>query len=387
MTNTKKKRHVCTYENCTFSTSTKCNFENHKRTHTGEKPFLCKEDGCGFACSQVAHLIRHRSIHTGEKPFVCKEDGCKFACARKDVFVIHMRYHSGEKPYVCNHPECGLAFSQSAHLITHKRRHTGEKPFVCNYPECDYETAQTCALKAHKRIHTGEKPYVCDYPGCDHAAAVSCQLVVHKRTHTGEKPFKCEFPECGYAATQSSQVKGHFKAMHTVEGVQRRKKQEERVAQALTIAGIGFTREERVQFACEVRENKRQCAYLDFVVHSDTCVIVVEVDEEQHAHYPLSCELARMADVQSCLMLGGDARPLLFIRYNPHAFSVNGIPVKLKKCDRELKLVEHLRLMTSTTHAPFAIHYMYYDSCDGKPVLCADPDWNPMWDDVVTTII
>ena len=137
-------------------------------------------------------------------------------------------------------------------------------------------------------------------------------------------------------------------------------------------------------------ENKLQHAKLDFLIYCPRRIIGFETDEGQHKSYNLSCEQARMADVQSSLLLGGDTRPLLFIRYNPHAFRVKGQLIKLKKRDREARLVEHIKQLMSDEPIqpnPFAIHFMYFDTADGlRPAVCDDPDWNHHWDGCVSLI-
>lgn len=77
-----------------------------------------------------------------------------------------------------------------------------------------------------------------------------------------KKPYKCDFEGCDYACKTSGSLKTH-KRTHTKEGQARQKKQEQRVAKALDLAGytmitaggvvsppMHYKREHHVDFVC-----------------------------------------------------------------------------------------------------------------------------------------
>ena len=159
--------------------------------------------------------------------------------------------------------------------------------------------------------------------------------------------------------------------MHTPEGIQRQKKQEECIAKVLTQSGIDFKREHHVDFRCI---NAGTCAKVDFVLQMGNCIVFLEVDEDQHAYYSVSCEASRMTRIVETLMLEGNSLPILFVRYNPHAFSIDGVrQKKVLKVDREKRLVEYLQNVTFDKD--FGIKYMFYDEQDGIPVVTLDAEY------------
>ena len=336
------------------------------RIHTGEKPYKCTHEGCDAACTTSGALTTHMRTHTGEKPYKCTHEGCDAAFAQRGARVTHMRTHTGEKPFRCTHEGCDAALAQSGDLAKHIRTHTGEKPFRCTHEGCDAAFAQSGALTTHMRTHTGEKPFRCAHEGCDAAFAQPGHLTTHIRTHTGEKPFECTHKGCDAAFAQSSQLKDHNHYYHTTEGQAERKHKEQRVAKVLTAAGIAFKREHQIDFSCLGGTFAR----IDFVIEGHGCILLVEVDEHQHEDGGYSCDARRMGRAVEALALGGNALPLIFVRYNPDAYSLRGVRVKQPLRAREAELLRVVRRYLALAPAaaplpPLSIQYMYYDSDDG----------------------
>ena len=332
-------------------------------------PFKCDWDGCNYAGVRNGHLKIHRRTHTQEKSFQCDWGGCDRACTTRYELKVHTRIHTGERPYACD--TCHKSFTQRSHLTTHQRIHTGKRPYACD--TCHKRFIQRAHLKTHQDTHTGDRPVKCDWDGCDYACARKYHLNEHRRTHTGHKPFKCA--ECNYTGTQSAHLKWHFKANHTKEGIQRRKKQEERVAKALTAASIEFEREIYVSFKCFKTDG--HYSRIDFVIDMGSFKILLEVDEDQHREpqYDITCETRRMADIVTASRIQGVTRPLVFIRYNPHACRHDGELVKKLKKDREAELVRRIKAMEYPKQ-DLSIMYMYYDMEGDLPVIVRDPRYS-----------
>ena len=189
-------------------------------------------------------------------------------------------------------------------------------------------------------------------------------LVRHKRVHTGEKPYACDFPACDATFARPGHLSRHERSLHSAEGQQRHKKQEQRVASALDRHGIKYTREHRVDFSCsaeaaETGERSRRFARVDFVIDVTVAgragVIFLEVDEGQHRFggYSVGCDTARMARIVEALAFEGNTLPILFVRYNPDAFRVGGQTVRrLSKATREAALVSVVRSWAPEPSAP-----------------------------------
>ena len=355
----------------------------HKRTHTGEKPYQCQYPGCGKKFASSGDLTRHKRSHTGDKPYQCQYPGCAMKFTVSSSLTDHERTHTGDKPYECQYPGCGAKFATSSHLTVHKRSHTGEKPYQCQYPGCDKKFARSSDLTLHKRWHTGEKPYQCHYPGCGKKFASSSDLTVHKRFHTGYKPYECQYPGCGAKFATSGSLTVH-KRTHSPEFLVRKKRHEQRVKNLLASKDIKFEEEVRVDFQC-IDGREHHHARVDIVMYTEDGVILLEIDEDQHkcGSYSVSCDVRRMSMIHESLMLS-EAPPkrILFLRYNPCGYSVNG--VKQKRANRKYNNVQEETLMEFLQQWKFPVgddrnvfvKYLFYDTEDDKPTVLSDPEYN-----------
>ena len=157
-----------------------------------------------------------------------------------------------------------------------------------------------------------------------------------------------------------------------------------------------FKREHRIDFACADASEDRKWCRIDFVLaYDDGTFVFLEVDEHQHrfgydgedgAH--LSCDSKRMANVQSSITIefasvGVDAPPVFWLRYNPHAWHVNGTTITLGRVERERRLCYFL----SQAPSRVGIGYAFYDYDDesGLDVLGAS-EFHPFLRDMVENL-
>jgi hypothetical protein len=199
------------------------------------------------------------------------------------------------------------------------------------------------------------------------------------RTHTGERPYVCPDDNCDYAATTSGNLLVHYRAFHDEAARMRKKRQEQRVAKALTEAGMYFKREHHVDFKC-LRDASNDYCRIDFLLTFGKRVVFLEVDEGQHrfGKYSVSCEMKRMTCIHESVAIDGNELPILFVRYNCNAYKVDGVTQNIKKVDREAVLITYLTTLPSVTTAtpPLSVQYMYYDVCDGQPTVFDDPEYS-----------
>lgn len=356
------KPHAC--PECDKTYTRKDHLKGHMRTHTGDRPYKCSECDSTFAYQHV--LNNHMRSHTGERPFECTE--CDKNFAFRHHLDDHIRIHTGERPFKCN--ECNAAFAVQVNLTNHTRIHIGEKPHKCT--ECDAAYSTRNALKGHMRSHTGERPHKCTL--CDTAFSYKHTLINHMRTHTGERPFKCT--ECDYSAAIESNTKDHFRRMHTLEAITRRKVEESKIEKLLNEKyPETFVREYRTDHKCLTATNNH--SRVDFLFPNyGKFHVVVEVDEYQHAYYSQICETSRMNNIVASWSLSGNSMPIIFIRYNPHAFKVDGKTKRTQMAERHKKLMDLMDIIkTMEPSRDVQVYYMFYDTDEGIPVVLSDPDY------------
>jgi uncharacterized C2H2 Zn-finger protein len=383
-THTGEKPFTCTV--CPKAFSESGTLTGHMRTHTGEKPFKCTV--CPKAFSVSGHLIKHMRTHTGEKPFQCTV--CPKVFSESGHLTSHMRTHTGEKPFKCT--VCPKAFSKSYTLTSHMRSHTGEKPFKCTV--CPKAFSVSGNLTSHMRTHTGDKPFTCTV--CPKAFNVSGHLTVHMRTHTGDRPYECPDEYCDDRFTTSGHCKDHWRRMHGPEAGKYRKEQERRVERALENAGyveVGgdfypgpgqYRREFPIDFSCveaATASGETRCR-IDFVIGlRQGGVVFLEVDEDQHklgySNFK-SCDARRLARAEESRFMSNFAEiQVLWLRYNPNAYSVGATPMVVAggKVAREAWLVDFLatvKVARECAGSRYAIRYVFYDRIatnDGLPLV------------------
>jgi hypothetical protein len=222
----------------------------------------------------------------------------------------------------------------------------------------------------------------------------------HVRMHKNVKLFKCAFEGCEEAFVQQCNLKKHLHRNHSKEGIQRKKKQEEAMKNALVLGGYvesfergrvpppgQFTREvyfdHRCALARDFMPGEKKYAYVDFVVTTpDGRVVFLEVDEEQHEYNSQLCETTRMWNICESIALadlGGDVN-VFWLRVNPNSgFHVGG---KTLRTPREIRLNEVIKfldcLKSSPSDPPMQIGYAFYDcDPDGKPLVLKDAEYHP----------
>ena len=91
--------------------------------HNAAKMTYCTE--CSFQTSSRKVYREHKKTHEPDKPYHCTE--CTYTCISNGTLKTHMRIHSDERPYTCCF--CPYSTKQSSNVKTHmKRKHPGKLP-------------------------------------------------------------------------------------------------------------------------------------------------------------------------------------------------------------------------------------------------------------------
>jgi hypothetical protein len=161
---------------------------------------------------------------------------------------------------------------------------------------------------------------------------------------------------------------------HTQEGQQERKREEVKIEKILPEGS--FKREHQVDYRCI--DPSLTFSRLDFLLPywKKRGQVIIEVDEHQHSHISQNCETTRMNNVVTSWLLGGagDA-PIVWIRYNPHGYKVNGATKKTSQDFRQKYLLDFLNALEFENHPQIRIYYMFYDTSDGIPCVLSDPEY------------
>ena len=144
-------------------------------------------------------------------------------------------------------------------------------------------------------------------------------------------------------------------------------------------AGIQFDYQVHVPFkACNL-SSETQCAYLDFLITMPWGYVVLEVDEDQHSHYPAGCDVRRDFDIAASIALGS-AQKLVIVHYNPDAYKVADKTLRTTTKDRQHKL---LALMQSMEEPKGFLRrlFLFYDKDSIDATL---PSVAKQWSDTAT---
>jgi len=118
-------------------------------------------------------------------------------------------------------------------------------------------------------------------------------------------------------------------------------------------------------------------------------VVILSCDEFQHINYEVVCDVARMSKVVCSIRQAEDMRPILWLRFNPDTFHVNGEATRVGIDERATTLADMINnSQTYLGNREVALYYLYYDvvqtaSGDTTLEISYHPDYSHRWKDVI----
>ena len=336
-----------------------------KRTHCGKhrdpamhidlKNAICDHVGCG-------------TVATFGLP-----DGTRTHCGKHRDPAIHIDRKSAK----CEHPVCkitasyGLPGGKRTHCGTHRK--TGQISLAktpCAHDGCTLLPCYGVAVGRPTHCYTHQ---LVGQLNVNLKRCGSCTLQPAKFVHPRSTVSQCR--ECDDTLwpilKKEEEAFAEFIAGEFRDSAEYRTFDRELLV-TLTGCGLGVDRA-----ACGQEVSQR--ARLDFVFDKGrSCVVVVEVDEEQHRHYCVPSEIARANATASALFLGGNRRHVRIVRFNPDAFRVDGKLRRVQKTVRYQRVAEVIReaLQSNSPENTFSIQHMYYDVKDGVECIRNEIDPN-----------
>ena len=161
---------------------------------------------------------------------------------------------------------------------------------------------------------------------------------------------------------------------------------------------VKFLKDNNYAFDRELTIDYRNCkeidtwARLDFVLYKENHIIICSVDEFQHHDYEIECDVSRMSKVVCAIRCAGDTRPILWIRFNPDYFTVNGKKMKITEEQRKEILLHCLKNSSKMLQKKeVAIYYLFYDMLEENeeriPEILLNCKYDSAWAELVVDTI
>ena len=332
----------------------------------------------------------------GNIKYLCSHENCDKTFAHSGNRDRHERTHTGKKPYTCDY--CDKTFALSGTRDAHERTHTGEKPYTCDY--CDKTFSHASNRDTHERTHTGKKPYTCDY--CDKTFSQSGNRDAHEKLHEIQMSYKIECPfqdnglqkakkgdlKCAAKMKDQRMLDDHIQRCHTREGIAKKFDSEHKLAIFLDRNDVSYDRDtaNRINFsACkgllesksnEQGDDMRISAKPDFhlLEYSSLLKAFLMLGNDEFAHRSYKCESERLFKITEALTRLNPI-PIIFIRFNPHAYYVDDIcydPPLERSHEQLLNIIKSLD--RSTISEGLNTIWFNYDTIGGRLKIFMDAE-------------
>jgi len=250
--------------------------------------------------------------------------------------------------------------------------------FQCPEPNCLYVHEHKANVQQHvKEVHDNVRPYKCTI--CGHAFKRSSHLRTHMITHEEREVFQCTHMACFFKTYHQHKFDEHVKT-HTTSGPDNSLE-----AQVLAYFQPKYTCMTN-KVDCTAVSDAYTYVLVDCVMVVSTTLVLLECDEKQHkdhTKYQVGNEVLRMKAASAALSRQYPHMPLLWVRFNPHGYKLDGrkqhsaLPLRLAELDQFLKTYQPVQ--------PVAVLYAGYDrlscttttTCTWVVAVTRHPDYDP----------
>ena len=112
-----KRKHICSHDNCDYSTTNMSSFKKHKNVHDGVRPYACDYIGCAYTAGCSSDIKKHKRTHT--RDYVCDHPDCDKAFSNPRSLDVHVRMHSAVATTGCEKRPIPGVFGYTASSLGH----------------------------------------------------------------------------------------------------------------------------------------------------------------------------------------------------------------------------------------------------------------------------
>lgn len=287
-------------------------------TH-GAKRKTCSIDYCNNCVVNSGVCIQH-----GAKKKLCTIEGCTFVSKKNGL----CQRHGADRPR-CSISDC-KSFSRTDGLC---QKH-GAKKRICSIKDCTLQVQTGGICKQHRTENQKCKTENCNnyeaskglcYEHHPDYKCINCNVMtVYKKGNI------CGGPACkGKARTKEYKMVDYIKEQ---------------------FQDLPWVHNKQLEYRCDKYRP-------DLRVELDDRMLFIECDEEQHRSRNISCEIARMVNLQQDTGL-----PTIFIRWNPDKYDGNVTKGERLQVLYE-KIYEYIDLSTNQLIQGYpVVEYLFYDT-------------------------
>lgn len=227
--------------------------------------------------------------------------------------------------FQCPHAGCMFVHEKEHRVQEHVNEvHNLLRPFSCQ--TCGHAFKRAAHLRTHMITHTEREVFKCSHIGCFFKTFDNVKFEQHVVTHTSTE---------SHAATFEAQLLAYFQPKYTCVGN---------------------------KIDCTSIHDAYTYVLIDCVLVVGTTLVLLECDEKQHkdhTKYQVGNEVLRMKVATKALQSQHPGLSLLWVRFNPHGYTLNGRKQRPVLAARFRELHEFLDKYDGAH--PVAVLYAGYD--------------------------